>query len=134
MGLDNVPNVGWVSFFLRVEEKNKINSFKFALSYQKAKSCLFLIKRYRIYLVVCRSYTCCQHLYIRNSKIHMRIIIATTSALYVELQTPFIIISTYYKKQHIAAYCAYSNDLSVLIRFYKPFLNHASNIQTIYLL
>lgn len=60
MGLDNVPNVGWVSFFLRVEEKNKINSFKFALSYQKAKSCLFLIKRYRIYLVVCRSYTCYQ--------------------------------------------------------------------------
>jgi hypothetical protein len=62
VGLDNVPNVGWVSFFLRVEEKNKINSFKFALSYQKAKSCLFLIKRYRIYLVVCRSYTCCQQL------------------------------------------------------------------------
>jgi len=37
-GFANVCNVGGVSFFLlRVGEKNKINSIKFALSYQMAK-------------------------------------------------------------------------------------------------
>jgi len=46
----------WVGFpfsFLRVGEKNKINSIKFALSYQKAKSFLFSIYHYRICLLVC---------------------------------------------------------------------------------
>ena len=52
-----------VSFvFLRVGEKNKINSLKFALTYQKAKSFLSLLI---ITIVsVCRLsfYTCCQRL------------------------------------------------------------------------
>jgi len=38
VGLANVCNVGGVSFFfLRGEEKNKINSSKFAPTYQRAK-------------------------------------------------------------------------------------------------
>jgi len=45
--------VGFLSSFLRGEEKNKINSIKFALSYQKAKSFLFSIYYYRICLLVC---------------------------------------------------------------------------------
>jgi len=37
-GFANVCNVGWgFIVFLRVGEKNKINSLKFALSYQRAK-------------------------------------------------------------------------------------------------
>ena len=45
--------VGFPSFFLRGEEKNKINSIKFALSCQKAKSFLFSIYHYRYCLLVC---------------------------------------------------------------------------------
>lgn len=44
VGLANVCNVGWgFRLLLRVGEKNKINSLKFALSYQKAKSSIILI-------------------------------------------------------------------------------------------
>jgi len=43
VGLANVCNVGWgFNIPLRVGEKNKINSLKFALSFQKAKSSVIL--------------------------------------------------------------------------------------------
>jgi hypothetical protein len=55
VGLGNECNVGRVSFFffLREGEKNKINSFKFALSYQKAKTFLFTILSLSYLVVVC---------------------------------------------------------------------------------
>jgi hypothetical protein len=53
-GFANVCNVCGVSFFFFCGgRKNKINSIKFALSCQKAKSFLFSIYHYRICMVVC---------------------------------------------------------------------------------
>ncbi len=53
-GFANVCNVGWGFFvFLREGEKNKINSFKFALTYQRANPFLFQFYRYRTCLFIC---------------------------------------------------------------------------------
>jgi len=58
----NVCNVGGVSFFWRVGEKNKINSYKFALSYQKAKFFPISILSLPYLLGSLSFYTCCQRL------------------------------------------------------------------------
>jgi hypothetical protein len=53
-GFGNVCNVGGVSFFFFAGGRKKQNKFiQFALSCQKAKSCLISIYNYRICLVVC---------------------------------------------------------------------------------
>ena len=57
-------NVGGVSFFFFFagEEKNKINSLKFALSYQKAKFSIILNLSLSFLSARLSFSTCCQHL------------------------------------------------------------------------
>ena len=51
-GLQMCCFVGWVSFVFVWGRKNKINSLKFALTYQRTISILFQFYRYRIRLSV----------------------------------------------------------------------------------